>query len=255
VSTLAGRCLSLLLALLVRPLWAEEILLASPDYWCPFSCEAGSAREGFTVDIARHIFAEHGIGVRLVNLNYSRALRGVREGRYSATPSTLKDEAPDFIYPQLPISANRCCFFTRPDSTWDYRGVASLEGQRLAVVQDDAYGSELDQFIQHQGRQVRVLKGDRVTPRQLQLLERGLIDTFVEEEKILLFTLASQARKGMPLRTAGCEAPRYADLALSPANPRAAQYARWFDEGMRRLRGSGELAKILAAYGLRDWQR
>lgn len=253
---MGGRCLPLLLlALFARPLSAEEILLASPDYWCPFSCEAGSAREGFTVDIARHIFAEHGIGVRLVNRNYSRALRGVREGRYTATPSTLKDEAPDFIYPQLPISANRFCFFTRPDSTWNYRGVASLAGQRLAVVQDYAYGRELDDYVAQHLQQVTLLKGDRLTERQLQLLQRGRIDTFVEEENLVLYTLASQAERGMQLRTAGCEATRYGYLALSPAHPRAGEYARLFGEGMRRLRSSGELAKILAAYGLRDWQR
>lgn len=233
---------------------AEEIVLASPDYWCPFSCQAGAAQEGFTVDIVRQIFAEQGISVRLVNLNYSRALRGVREGRYTATPSTLKDEAPDFIYPQLPISANRFCFFTRPDSRWSYTGIDSLAGRRVAAVQGYAYGNALDQYLEQHPAQATQLKGDKLTERQLMLLERGRIDAFIEEENLVLYTLASGGKGGVELRNAGCEGTRYGYLALSPEHPKALEYARQFSDGMRRLRASGELSRILGQYGLHDWQ-
>lgn len=249
------RCLPWLLVLLAwQTRAAEEIVLASPDYWCPFSCKAGSSQEGFTVDIIRRVFALHDIPVRLINLNYNRALRAVREGQYAATPSTLKDEAPDFIYPALPVSSNRFCFFTRPESVWRYSGEPSLSGQRAAVVQGYAYSKSFDQFIEDHPQQFVSLSGDNLTSRQLNLLRHDRITAFLEEENLVLY---AQLQKGQsePLRNAGCLPRSYGFLALSPANPRSQEYARMFDAGMRQLRASGELAVILARYGLQDWQR
>lgn len=232
---------------------AEEIVLASPDYWCPFTCQAGAAQEGFTVEIIRRIFAPHGISVRLHNENYSRALRHVREGRYTATASTFKDEAPDFIFPGLPVSFNRFCFYTRSEDRWDYTGPASLAGRQLGVVQDYAYGSEIDGFIQANPRQVQRLSGDQVTARLIKLLRRQRLDTFVEEQNLVRYTLRQQSQ--LPLREAGCETTKYAYMAISPNHPRAAEYAQMFNRGMRQLRASGELEQLLRSYGLRDWQR
>lgn len=249
------RCLPWLLVLLAgRVQAAEEIVLASPDYWCPFSCKAGSAQEGFTVDIIRRVFAGHDISVRLINLNYNRALRAVREGQYAGTPSTLKDEAPDFIYPALPVSSNRFCFFTRPESAWSYSGEPSLSGQRTAVVQGYAYSKSFDQFIEDHPQQFVSLSGDNLTDRQLTLLQRQRITAFLEEESLVLYAQLQSGRPGS-LRNAGCLPRSYAFLALSPANPRSQEYARLFDAGMRQLRASGELARILGLYGLRDWQQ
>ena len=92
----------------------------------PFSCQAGSAREGFTVDIAREIFSAAGHRVRLVNESYSRALMDVRAGTYTATASTFHEEAPDLVFPAQPISRHRFCVFVAAGNPWNCRGAASL---------------------------------------------------------------------------------------------------------------------------------
>ncbi|MDR7335478.1 transporter substrate-binding domain-containing protein [Roseateles asaccharophilus] len=248
---LAASLLTMLLAA-AAPARADEIVLASPSYWCPFSCRAGAAQEGFTVDIVREIFGAAGHRVRLVNQNYSRALLDVRAGTYTATPSTFRSEAPDFVFPEQPISRNRYCVFTRRDSAWRYRGPASLDELDLVgVIRDYSYGAALDTAIKATPRRFEVHTGDSLTERMLRRLKLGRMAAFIEEESLVAYTV--KLHPELAARSAGCEAPSYAYLALSPRHPQAQDYARTFSEGMLKLRRSGRLKAILAGYGLTEW--
>ncbi|MGB4073973.1 substrate-binding periplasmic protein [Pseudomonas sp.] len=246
------RGVAALLCLACSPSYAEEITLASPAYWCPFSCTAGAQQEGFTVEIIRWIYARHGISVRLVNQNYSRALSEVRSGRYTATPSTLKAEAPDFSYPAQAISSNRFCFYTLAGSSWQYNGSASLTGQQVGIIQNYAYGPALDALIQAQPERFQAHTGNDLTLRLIQQLQRKRLDSFIEEENLVSYTLLHNP--GHSLRQAGCEPGSLAYMAISPNHPRRAEYAQMFDSGMQEIRRSGVLNQILSAYGLSDWQ-
>ena len=67
-------------------------------------------------------------------------------------------------------------------------------------------------------------------------------------------TPAELFSSGLKLRTAGCT--QTADalfLAFSPQQPGGAKLAQLLDEGMQRMRKSGELARILQRYGVQDW--
>lgn len=242
-----------LLCFLGSPALAEEITLVSPAYWCPFSCTAGAAQEGFTVDIIRWIFARHGISVRLLNENYSRALAGVRSGRYSASPSTFKDEAPDFTYPEQAVSFNRFCFYTRPDDDWHYLDLASLRPRQVGIIQNYAYGPDLDALIRQQPAIFRPHAGNDLTLRLIKQLQLKRFDTFIEEESLVSYTQLQNP--GNSLRQAGCLDGTLAYMAISPQHPQRETYARLFDEGMHEIRRNGVLQQILSAYGLNDWQR
>lgn len=230
---------------------ADEIVLASPDFWCPFSCKAGEPLEGFTVDIVRAIFGPAGHQVHLVNENYSRALLDVRAGRYTATPSTFRDEAPDFVLPEQPISRNRYCVYVLPQQHWTYAGPASLGGKRVGIVRNYAYGTGLDRLIKQQPKLFDTHSGDGLTERMLRRLEIGRIDAFIEDESLVAYTLRQKPE--LKARNAGCEAPSYAYMAISPQHPKAQAYARLFSEGMLQLRRTGQLREIMARYGLPEW--
>lgn len=252
-STPAPRILALLASTLVAmgTARADDIVLVSPDYWCPFSCKAGATQEGFAVDIIREIFTAAGHQVRLVNENYSRALLDVRQGKYTATPSTFHEEAPDFVFPAVPISRNRYCFYVGKGSPWRYTGAASLYGRRTGVIKDYSYGAALDLLIQNQSALFDVHTGDNLTERLIQRQQLGRIDGFVEEENLVNYTLKQHA--GWALRNAGCVTSAYAYMAISPRHPKAQEYAKLFSDGMLRLHQSGRLKTILASYGLAVW--
>lgn len=127
--------LAWLLVLFALPAVADELTIVAPGFWCPYSCDAAAKDKGFTIDMIAAIFSRHGDHVRYINMNYSRALLEVRSGKATATPASYKSEAPDFVFPELPISSSRYCFYTARDRAWSYHGVESLAGQRIGIIQ------------------------------------------------------------------------------------------------------------------------
>ncbi|WP_164880882.1 substrate-binding periplasmic protein [Aestuariirhabdus litorea] len=256
-SRTCGRLALSLVGLALVLLWprndtlADEIVLASPDYWCPFSCKAGEEKEGFAVDIIRAIFSAAGHRVRLVNENYSRALVNVRTGLYTATPSTFKEEAPGFVFPELPVSRNRYCFFALPDSEWRFEGEASLRNRKTGIIRNYSYGEALDPLIQAHPQWFVVHSGDNLTERMIRRVALGRMDAFVEEENLVSYSLSTQP--GLAMKNVGCTRELYAYMAISPANPKAAEYAELFSSGLRALHQSGQLREILARYGIEEW--
>lgn len=234
------------------PARADALDIVAPDFWCPFSCRSGEPLEGFTIEILRAIFEPQGHRIVLHNENYARALADVRSGRYLATPSTLRHEAPDFVFPDEPVSRNRYCFYTRPTDTWQYDGAASLKDRIVGVVQGYSYGDAIDQAIARHSGRFEVVAGEALTLRLARMMQAGRIDAFVEEENLVSWMRFNALTP--PLRKAGCEAPLYGYVAFSPAHPESKAYAAQFSRGMQQLRADGRLARILARYGLRDWR-
>ncbi|GAA5177299.1 transporter substrate-binding domain-containing protein [Niveibacterium umoris] len=239
-------------AQLASPAHAEVLDIVAPAFWCPFACQAGDAREGFTIEILRAIFEPAGHKVVLHNENYARALADVRSGQFLATPSTLHDEAPDFVFPEEPVSRNRYCFFTRPNDAWLYSGAGTLKGRTVGVVQGYSYGEAIDHAMEKHAARFEVVAGDDLTLRLARMMQAERIDAFVEEENLVAWLRFKEVVP--PLRAAGCEAPLYGYVAFSPTNPRSKTYAAQFSRGIRQLRADGRLARILARYGLRDWR-
>ncbi len=121
----------------------------------------------------------------------------------------------------------------------------------MGVIRGYSYGAELDAAVKAAPQRFEVHTGDGLTERMLRRLQLGRMDAFIEEENLVAYTLKQQP--GLAARNAGCEAPSYAYLALSPRHPQAHSHARTFSDGMAKLRRSGRLKAILASYGLPEW--
>jgi len=80
----------------------------------------------------------------------------------------------------------------------------------------------------------------------------GRLDVVAETSTVLAWTAKNAGYPFTAFRIVYLHEGDPVYFAFSPAaGPR---YAQLFDDGLRELRRSGELAKILAHYGLSDWQ-
>lgn len=233
-------------------LMLEEIRVVSPDYWCPFGCEANSSHEGYPIDILRAIFEPRGIKITYSNLNYSRAIIETRKGRFTLIPSVFKEEAPDFIFSRQTISDSRYCFYSRADSSWTFTGADSLKNMRIGAIKSYSYGELIDKAIAKQKGRFELQAGNNLTERLVRMLVAGRLDVFIENEYLVAYNLL--LNPDVKLREAGCEASSSTYIAFSPGDNQLGQkYADMFDAGLLQLRASGALEKIMARYGLRDW--
>lgn len=236
---------------------APALRVVAPAYWCPFSCTSGGAQEGFAVDIARAALARQGVRLEYTNMPYDRALVEVRKGasRDAVVPAA-REEAPDFVFAGEPASAIRYCFYALPGSTWRYTGVASLERLSFVASSGYRYGEGVDEFIQaHAEKSVTLLTGDDQPDRMIRMVLAGRVAALLDATQMIGYTLQQQRHAPGALQTVGClSRVQYGYFAISPARPDARALAQRFDEGLRALRASGELRRILGRYGVEDWR-
>ncbi|RCK81439.1 MAG: ABC-type amino acid transport/signal transduction system [Candidatus Ozemobacter sibiricus] len=248
---------------LVPPVLPTEDAMARPrvltfcsDPWPPYAGTAGTASEGYVVDLLRAIFEPQGFEVRYSSMAWSRCIQETRDGRFLGLLCCERHETPDFTFPQEPVGITSPSFFTLPDSTWTWQGTPSLDLIRLGMVQDYYYCDALEEYVREHRHSARVVltQGTEALERLLGLLETGTIDAFVENGVVVDHLLASQASPTRRLRCAGrIEPGGILYVGFSPRDPRSHDISRRFDEGMRRLRQDGTLARILARAGVADW--
>lgn len=230
-----------------------ETLVIAADPWCPINCAADAPRPGILVELARDIFAEHGIAVRYETRNWARVLREVRRGEINAAVGAGRADAPDFLFTDTPVAMSRNCFYTLPESQWLFTGIESLKAVRLGVINDYSYGELLNAYIAtHPGDRVQVAAGDTALDINLSKLARGRLDAVLENRWVLQTRLAALGRSG-ELREAGCrqpDVPIY--LAFSPARANSARYVELFEQGLLRYRADGRLRVLLEAYGVSE---
>jgi polar amino acid transport system substrate-binding protein len=249
------RNLLLILWLITGAVCAEsegnKLRIISPDYWCPLSCQVGAEQEGYTIDILRAIFEPRGYQVDFTNTNYSRALKLVRKGLADVIPSTIKAEAPDFVFPQLSIGSNRFCVYARENHNWSYDLPHDLADHKVVVVQSYDYGEQLSVWLDANTQQVDRLTGGDLVGRMIRMVHLGRVDVLIEDEFMVNHYFRQHPH--LKLKKVGCESPVYTYIGLTPSNPNSLRTAQIFDEGLLELRKSGELDTIMKSYGLHDW--
>jgi polar amino acid transport system substrate-binding protein len=250
-----ARAVALLVLLLCSgPARAAELRMAIGS-WCPFVCtrEDAGGLNGFLPDIAAAILAREGVQLVLVPSSYSRAIALVKDNQVQAMAAT-KEDAPDLVYPALEQGRTSNTFFVRADNPWRYGGLASLAPlRRLGIVRDFDYG-ELGEFIAAHPQRIESVIGGDASLRNLKKLLAGRIDAVVSDAVVTEFQLKLLEQSGRVVPAGSLQGAMSFYVAFSPKWPEAQRYAELISSGTRELRRSGELARILAAYGLRDWQ-
>jgi polar amino acid transport system substrate-binding protein len=230
---------------------AQEVKIITTDF-CPFVCE-NSSDLGYAVDITKRVLERSGHNVSVTFASWARALESTRQGDFAAALSPAKTEAPDFIFPEEPIGVQRYCFFRREDSDWQYKGTASLKGQKIGALRDVSY-AEITDWLEDRANAASVdfLTATSGTDQNFRKLVAGRLTILLEDDGVGSYYIKANNLK---LAKAGCLAGEAIYFGLSPASPaRSRDLAATFDAGIRALRASGELNAILMRYGVNDWK-
>lgn len=237
----------------LAPVSQASTLHLAADRWCPYNCATYSQQPGYVLELAQLAFAPD-YQVKLVEVPWSRALRNAKLGLYDGVIGALPGEAPGFVYPLIPVGIARQVLVMRQDNPWQYEGLISLHELRIAVAADYAYSAELDGYIkaQQQRRDLVIIRSEQPLERMHKLLQEGKIDAYIEDKTVVSYH-AHQHSKNQQIRFAAefSASPIY--IAFSPANPLSYQLAKRLSARLVELRNSGQLAKLLARYGLQDW--
>lgn len=246
----------LLLMLACSPAWAMDRVVVVSDMWMPYNGKPNSSEEGYAVDILRTILEPQGYTVAYLERPWKRAVEDVRLGNADMVIGAFKFEMPSFVFPETTIGETTMGMYSN-DANWKFQGLQSLKGIRTGLVQGWGYRKWVLAELKRNPNEFHVLHGDDAFPRLVKMLEEGRIQAIPSNSYSMDYYIKANNLEGK-IHFAGygpnAEAePLY--YGMSPANKkRSEKLARLIDKGVRSMRKSGELAKILANYGLKDWQ-
>ncbi len=236
---------------------ANEIKVAGA-LWCPYNCavEKDPERKGFMIDMVEAIVSRQGYQFNYTEYPWRRALIATRALDQDLLAGTLKTDAPDFVFGKQAFGLSRSCFVTRADSNWQYTRVGDLKNQRIAVNKDQTFGDPVDSYLRDPRRRSYVFlgSGSDYLNAQMQAVGRAQVDVTLEDEYVVRDWFKRNGKES-EYRFAGCINSGLVFVSASPRHPKAKAMVEMLDRGVVELRQSGELAKILAKYGIADWHQ
>ncbi|MBN1968627.1 MAG: transporter substrate-binding domain-containing protein [Candidatus Delongbacteria bacterium] len=238
---------------LVMFLQSEEIRV-SADNWMPYNGTPGDKKEGFVIDVLKKIFNSEKITVTYDVKPWARAVQMGLDGEVDAVIGALTSDAEGFIFPEETIGNLANDFFVPVDSDWKYKDINSLIGKKIGIIKDYSYGEEFDKYIENNPKSFDTVGGENAIDLNIKKLAINRIDLLIDTKVVITFR-AKELGMLDKIKYVGDDGkldPMY--VAFSPKNPNSKKYAKMFDDGVRKLRSSGELGKILEEYGLSDWK-
>jgi polar amino acid transport system substrate-binding protein len=227
------------------------------DNWYPFNGTPGDAKPGYGVEVLKAVFEKSGGKVDYAVIPWKRAVSEAEKGAINGVIGALKSDTPDFVFPEEPIGMFEPIFFVRKDSAWKFTGMDSLKGKRLGILNGYSYGEKVDAYVkQNQGNAQAIDEstGDNPGEQAIRKLQAGRIDVFVEVGTVFWAQVAKPGLNKDDFMAVGqASDPEPIYVSFSPKKDDAKALAARLTTGIRELRSSGELAKILAKYEVKDW--
>lgn len=235
---------------------AADTLTIIADPWCPYNCEPNSDLPGYGIEIAEYAFGKAGHTVVYQNINWARAIKDTKVGKYNALISAYKDDAPGFIFPEEEFGIAKVGIFILKSKNWSYRGLASLKQlSQIGIINGYAYGEAPMNFISQNPSIFDLSSGNNALELNIKKLELGRLNGVFEDPNVFMMTAA---RLGVQDKVRLAGEVNDGDklyFAFSPALNKSQEYADILSSGIKELIKTGNIHTLLNKYGLKYWQQ
>ena len=250
------------LALLSVNVWAGEPIKIRADMWVPYNGDPSSSQPGYIVEIARILFEKAGytLDYQVAGWTWDQALEACHKGTIDGVIGWTSSDGDDFIRPEEPEGKMQNAFFVAKGNAWRYAGPDSLKGQRVGVISGYTYGGDVDPYLEANKDNedaVQSISDDNALELNVNKLKAGRLDVIIEDVAVFNNKVKELGMEG-DFEQAGLLTEKEEDqqvfMAFSPDGAHSKDLAKIITDGVRELRTSGELQKILDKYGVKDWK-
>jgi polar amino acid transport system substrate-binding protein len=177
---------------------------------------------------------------------YQQALEGVSMAFIGATPQ----KNPELIFGKEIIGWRGDAFFVKKNDSWEYQGEKSLKGKRVGCVPTENGVDIYSEAITKAGGIPAPSTGIGDSVATVQALLRGNVSIILDDFNAVE-TVSKELRVSHQIRFAGfLNPPEALYIGFSPKIKNAQQLADTWDQGLQKLRASGDLKMILQDRGL-----
>lgn len=241
------------------PVQADEIEIRA-DEWLPYNGGTNLKPPGYMIEMAIAIAARNGHTIDYRHMPWDAAKSAVRDGQFDCVVGAYASEAEGMALPKRGWGKANNAFFALNDSQWRYTGMDSLKSVRIGVVDGYDYDDgEFDAYIEANrndpSKVVVVPVVGRAIVKLIARLFGKQIDVFLEDTNVAASGFAqAKVEPGRIVQVGALGEPEDVYIACTN-NAKGQQYVQMFDQGLDQLASSGELARILAHYGVADWTK
>lgn len=233
---------------------SADIIRLRADDWCPFNCS--EQKKGYGVEVAEQVFAAAGHLIQYQLAPWSRSLEDCLRGEVEAVIGAAPVDSPDLVFGAEPIGQWDSTFVVKAGNPWRYDGVESLGRVKLAAIIGYIYMEPVGEYVEaNKKNRSRVIQvgGTQPLDQSLKMVAADRVDAAMESRTVLDYKLREMGLTGSLSIAGGTQSgPIY--IAFSPKHPKARDYVRILDDGIRAMRADGRLKAILDKYGVRDWK-
>ncbi len=237
---------------------AAETISFRADPWMPYTGDPASDHPGYCIELIKAVFEPEGYAVDYQAMPWARDVRDVQSGEINAIVGASHTDCPQCIFPQKPVGMIQNFFYVKKGSSWVFKGVSSLKGLRLGVIDGYSYDDGvLDAYIKDgKAPDIQKATGDTALMTNIKKLDAGRLDVVVENNYVFSSGVTGLGLPSDGFIVAG-QANEFQDIfiAFAPGKINSGVYMKIWDKGIAKLRGSGKLASILARYSLPDWEQ
>jgi len=248
-----GLLAQLCVMVVAGPVAADTIRLRADD-WCPFNCS--EQKKGYGVEVAEQVFAAAGHTIQYQLAPWSRSLEDCLRGEVEAVIGAALVDSPELVFGDEPIGQWDSTFVVKAGNPWRYDGVGSLERVKLAAIIGYIYMEPVGAYVEaNKKNKARVTQvgGTQPLDQSLKMVAAGRVDAAMESRTVLDYKLRKLGlAESLAIAGGTRSGPIY--VAFSPKHPKARDYGRILDQGIREMRADGRLQAILDRYGVRDWK-
>ena len=229
---------------------AKEITIRA-DEWCPYNCVPGTPKPGVLIEIANIVFEEAGHKVKYDTMPWSRAIALTRQGKFDAIVGAYIDDAPDFVFPGIPLAHAIDAFYTLHGSTWTYQGIESLRTAEIGVIKDYSYGEKMDAYFkERKGKSVWYAAGDTPLKDLIRMMDAKRVDVLIANRWVIGNHFQRHGIQAKQYREAGVVSLENVYIAFSPVKQSSKIYADILTKGLKDLKKTGTLKRLLTSYGI-----
>lgn len=245
-----------------------RVITIAADEWCPYNCSPDDkAKPGYMVEIAQAVLGKAGYTVEYKTMPFQRALQEVLKGGLDGAIAADADTEAEALaayqkaYPQQPASyantdilaVTKVSFYTASNNTWTFDPAnpeksIQLLGGKVGIPQGYAY--DITPLLKKYNAVVEI-GGDAPLEQLLKMVDSGRLQAVIDDDAVITY-VAGNIGLSERIRHAG-SAGEPLDCFISFNSKRQADVDA-FNRGLAELRASGELARILQKYNLKDWK-
>lgn len=224
------------------------------DHWYPMNGTPGATQPGFMIEIAQQTLAKGGHTVDYALMPWERAIYSAQKGQIDCIVGAYKSDAPDLLFPENSQGVDTVAAYVKKGSAWRYTDLDSLKTVKLGAISGYGYGDEIDAYIEKNPQNVQLIGGDTALDQNIKKLTAGRIDVLIESPAVFNAKIKDLQLEGQFEQAGTLSEIENLYIACTPAKASSKTYIKLISEGTEALRQSGELAKILEKYGLKDWK-